>query len=928
MVGQGTSSELYRGYREDVEARVLPRAVKFGGLAFVSVSTLFILVDWIEHPEHFAFFLPLRLLVNVALLWVCFRTDLSRPVASAYFVSIAGTLALLAMIFATGGGQSSYYVGLVLLFMGVGVLLPLTSTQAVGLMALLSTGYVATAVAAPEPIVWKTFGLNLFFLAGAGIGGVLSCTLLDGIRFSDYQQRSELEAARDELRELDRAKSRFTANLHHELRTPLTLMLAPVEGMQSGEFGEVPEIVRQSLRTMQVNGLRLLKLINNLLDLAKIESRQLEVRRVPVDLGRLVGDVVEGARPMAERKGVALQATGETELQGFCADPDALDKVLVNLVGNALKFTESGGSITISTEATEGGVRLAVEDTGVGIPEAQLGRIFDRFAQVDDSATRKHEGTGIGLSLVKELVELHGGRVWAESEGAGRGTTMCVELPWGEPDAEADEEVLAAEGGQSVKLGRSIQAMEAELEHHDELSEGARLVELERNVGRHEARKAEPGLATMDGGHSEDTPEILVAEDNAEMRRLFAVLLGRRYRLRIAPNGRVALDAVRERAPDLILTDVMMPEMSGTELCRAVKGDEATRHIPVVLVTSKAEREMKIEGLELGADDYVAKPFHPRELLARVGSLVRLGELQGDLADRNRRLEQANVDLERALAELKEAEVQIVQAERLTAVGELAAGVAHEVNNPLNFARNSLAALRTYVDDVRAIAQAVEELDPGDPDKLPQQLRDLESKKDELGFDTVAEELAELVGITTEGLDRTQRLVGDLRDFASPRSGGQGTSDVAAGLESTLALLKHAAQDAHVELEAELPPGIPRAMGDAQELNQVFLNLLKNGIEALETNGGRIRVRLSAPGEGDSVRVEIEDDGPGVDPSVQANLFEPFVTSKPAGKGTGLGLSISQRIVREHGGEISVRSEPGAGTCFTVDLRAEGADAG
>ena len=258
----------------------------------------------------------------------------------------------------------------------------------------------------------------------------------------------------------------------------------------------------------------------------------------------------------------------------------------------------------------------------------------------------------------------------------------------------------------------------------------------------------------------------------------------------------------------------MMPEMSGTELCRALKSDPVTRHIPVVLVTSKAEREMKIEGLELGADDYVTKPFHPRELLARVGALVRVGQLQADLAERNLALERANRELECTLSELKEAEVQLVQAERLTAVGELAAGVAHEINNPLNFARNALAALRTYVEDLRAIAQAVAELEPGDREKLAGQLRELERRKAELGFETLAGELTELVGITTEGLDRTSRLVADLRDFAAPRAGGNGVVDVRHGLESTLQLVRHAAQRARVAWKPISPRGAcgPSAM--------------------------------------------------------------------------------------------------------------------
>jgi len=338
-----------------------------------------------------------------------------------------------------------------------------------------------------------------------------------------------------------------------------------------------------------------------------------------------------------------------------------------------------------------------------------------------------------------------------------------------------------------------------------------------------------------------------------------------------------------------------------------------------VLVTSKAEREMQIEGLEGGADDYVTKPFHARELLARVRSLVHLRELHRDLESRNLALNRMNAELEGALAELKEAEVQLLQSERLAAVGELAAGVAHEINNPVNFALNALRALRGQVEELAEIAVAVAALDPGDPEARAGQLAELEAARAGLDPAESAAELRELVDILTEGLVRTQRLVGDLRDFAGVGRGRDAPVDLRRGLESTLQLLRRAIADAGIRVETGYADHPLWVRGDSGALNQVLLNLLKNSAEAVE---GRpdARIRIDARREKGWIVVTIQDNGPGVPEEVRARLFEPFFTTKAAGRGSGLGLSICRRIVADHQGTILVSSPPGQGASFTVRL--------
>lgn len=929
----------YGLYREAVTGDRLGLHVRTGSVVVFAINTVFIALDYYAFSETFGVFLATRLLLNLFLLYCIFSLSKVSPRLTGSAVCLATGAMLLVVVHGTGADTGEYYVGLVLLFVGMPVLLPLSAREAASICSILLLGFCVLPFLSPEVASWRGFIVRAGFLGSAAFESVVSCALLDSVRFNDFRQKREIEEARDQLRQLDEAKSRFTANIHHELRTPLTLLLAPLDSMLSGAFGEVPAAQRSYLETMQRNALRLLKLINNLLDHARIESGQMQVRRQPLELERVVEEIVESARPMAERKRVELTAEFEAGLPVVHADPEAMEKVLVNLVGNALKFTEPGGRITVRAQRAVGetgaggdgsttpGVELLVIDTGMGIPPDQLGRVFDRFAQVDGSATRRHEGTGIGLSLVRELALLHGGHAWATSEGLGHGSQFHVFLPLGAADVDA-EEVVRTDDGRGVTLRRSFAAIGADLDHHaedevDAIAGGAyreriRTTELERTVERFEALEAGPPDAVL--AAFEQRPEVVVAEDNADMRRLLVHLLGAEFAVRPARNGREALALVREHAPALLVTDVMMPEMSGTELCEAVKGDPTLAGVPVMLVTSKAEREMRIQGLELGADDYVTKPFHPRELLARARSLVRLRLLQQELVEQN-------AALDCALQHLRATEVQLVQAERLAAVGELAAGVAHEVNNPVNFALNSLRVLQETVGQVREFASRLAAIDWREAAKLPERAAELQRLEAEIGLEEAAGTLDELVKIVIEGLERTGRLVADLRDFGAPGDQSHRAVDLGAALDSTLAIVGSTLAQRGIRIERDLAPDLPFVHGDSSALKQVFLNLLKNAAEALEETGGTVRVRAARLTDGRGVEVSVSDDGPGIEPAQVARVFEPFFTTKAAGRGTGLGLSICRRIAEAHAGSLTVDSTPGAGATFSLRLPAEAQDA-
>jgi signal transduction histidine kinase/DNA-binding response OmpR family regulator len=405
----------------------------------------------------------------------------------------------------------------------------------------------------------------------------------------EEKRRTEEQAKR--LVELDEAKNRFFANISHEFRTPMMLILGPLQDLLDGVHGRFSRGARKQLGTMHRNADRMLGLITQLLDLTRMDSGQLEVRRIEVHLIDHLQALVQSFVPMAERGGVTLEfVTDENELN-FYSDPDMLDKVVGNLLSNAIKFTPEGGNIWVTSrlrsDESVPTLEILVKDTGPGIPKHELAHIFDRFASFDPSSSkatswaRSHEGIGIGLALAKELAELHNGAILVESV-PGFGSTFTVRLPY--------EPVVA------------------------------RLHETDE--GTEEAHANTTGQGDGLGRVETEMASILVVDDNADVRAYVRTHFCDQYRVIEAANGEDGLEAVRAEEPDLVLTDVMMPVMDGYALCRELKSDEKLRDIPVIMLTAKAGEENTLEGLESGADEYIPKPFSMPEMKARVANLI------------------------------------------------------------------------------------------------------------------------------------------------------------------------------------------------------------------------------------------------------------------------------------------------------------------
>ncbi|OWK39836.1 ATP-binding protein [Fimbriiglobus ruber] len=460
----------------------------------------------------------------------------------------------------------------------------------------------------------------------------------------------------EELAELDRAKTAFFSNVSHEFRTPLTLMLGPLEDTLAGRTLDGSD--REHVTVAHRNGLRLLKLVNALLDFSRIEAGRVEAAFEPTDLAALTVDLASTFRSAMEKAGLTFDVDCPPLSELVFVDPDMWEKVVLNLLSNAFKFTLTG-RVTVGLRSTGGAVELTVEDTGVGIPAAEIGRVFERFHRIEGADGRTHEGTGIGLALVKELVKLHGGTVTVESE-PGSGTKFTVTLLFGREHFPPGH--VCAEGRSRTSLASPF------------VEEALRWLPGEHVV--------------QDAPNEGPLARIVLADDNADMREYVARLLSVRYEVTAVADGEAALAAIHRSPPELVLSDVMMPRLDGFGLLARLRADPRTASVPVVILSARAGEEAKVEGLDAGADDYLVKPFSGKELLARVRATLETARLRQDSAHREQR--------ERSLKE---------EASRKDA---FIAMLAHELRNPLGPIRNAVQLLGVQRDT--ATAERVREM--------------------------------------------------------------------------------------------------------------------------------------------------------------------------------------------------------------------------
>lgn len=664
---------------------------------------------------------------------------------------------------------------------------------------------------------------------------------VDRMEAEVYQRAQQVQHANEQLRdantrlgEVDRLKSEFFSNVSHEFRTPLTLLLGPLETLLA-EASLGPAVLAQ-LKQMHRNALRLLRLVNTLLEFSRMEANKHSARFAPTDLAAYTTDLASAFQSVFEKAELAFTVECPPLPAPVHVDRAMWEKIVMNLLSNALKFTFEGGVRVSLSALPDGGAKLTVADTGTGIPATELPHLFGRFHRVEGARSRSHEGTGIGLALVHKLVQLHGGELTVHSE-PDVGTEFSISLRGGHDHLPAAHVVADSPGATSAARNAAAYLDEA----------------------LHWLPYESPPIAAA-GPRS--SARVLVVDDNHDLRNFLAGLLAPHYEVQAVADGREALAAVQQARPDLILSDVMMPNLDGLGLVKALREAPQTRTVPVILLSARAGQEASLEGLCAGADDYLAKPFSAQELLARVRTHLTLARARDEL---NRRLMQANEEL---------------QAFSYT--------VSHDLRAPLATIDGFSKVL---------LDRHAEKLDG----KGQEYLGRIRANAQKMG--ALINDLLALSRVTHGELQRARV---DLSSLA--RTVGE----------------ELAQRDPSRTVQWQVEPGL-QADADAGLARVLLDNLLGNawkfsaGAAPAVITLGRLRDEGAAEA---GAAFFVRDNGAGFDMADAHKLFRPFqrLHAEKEFSGTGIGLATVRRIVERHGGRVWAEGRPGAGASIYFTL--------
>jgi PAS domain S-box-containing protein len=685
------------------------------------------------------------------------------------------------------------------------------------------------------------------------------------------RKNQELERLLSRLRELDELKTQFFANVSHELRTPLALVLGPVERMLA-EGGNLSDGQRRDLDVVRGNAAVLLRQVNDLLDMSRLDAGRMTVDYVATDLAALVRQVAGHFDALAPQRGLAYVVDAPPALPAQ-VDAAKVERVLLNLLSNAFKFTPPGGRILVTLrEDGAGGAVIAVQDSGPGVPEAQREVIFERFRQAEGSATREVGGTGLGLAIARDFVELQGGTLGV-AEAPGGGALFQAALPLRAPEGSPVRQLRPASEVRTQALGGGS-GLDGLLQELRRTGEGTE----EETVG------------------PEDAPLALVVEDNAELRRFIRDGLSDRFRVVTASDGQEGLEKARALSPDVIVSDIMMPRMSGDQMAAALREDEALRDVPVLILSAKADDGLRLRLLRGVVQDYLVKPFSAEELAARVANLSAVKRTRDVLLHET---ESQRQDIEGLARDVVEKGRQLREAHEATQAALARAEAASEAKS--DFIRLASHELRSPLTSVIAHLDLLRRTGRG----------------------TLGGREAELLARAEAASDRLAEVVDAVLDLSriGRRSGGteEEEIDLAELGREVVRGLQDRAEAKGVRMLMEAPANAS-LRSDRRLLRMALGRLLDNAVKF--TDRGEVRLRLDR--DGDAARITVSDSGRGIAPEVQARIFDPFQGGEDVRHkheaGLGLGLAIARQALLMLGGSLALVSTPGSGSTFTLTV--------
>ena len=840
---QATFEEIFEKETRDLLGNRFRLSFSIGIVLYLLFSVLDLFFARDQWGEFFALRVAVAAIAGLAMGLSLTKWGERNVLPLSFFTLSVAAFVLSMMTSMLKGFSSEYFCGIMLVLYLVGLFMPWRLGITLTFCFVVVGGYFSSNL-------WlHNLELNavlpFFFLLGTSALTTMGSMAVERSRRRDLEQRLALKDANEQLQELDQAKTNFFANVSHELRTPLMLILGPLEALLDGQHRNN---LKPVLESMNMNANRLLRQVNMILNFAKLESGHQDCAFETANVGNILSNLIKGLDPAAESRAMRLEYSGIDELPNSVFDPEKIETILSNLLGNAVKFTPNGGRITVRAGSENGRLWVEVEDTGRGIPLKEQAKVFERFHQVPDSAkAAKIQGTGLGLSLSREFARMHDGDLTVKSR-EGAGSVFRMELPL-EPskayhdasrEVEVDEENIDA----AQRFGSTSGSTSTKFADLAQPTLSQSQVQAETDV-------------------DENAPLILVVEDNDDMRAFISGSLSRKYRVETAEDGMAGLEAAHRLQPDLIISDVMMPRLDGFGMLKRLRESAAMHATPVILVTARTGANEIVQGLELGAIDYVTKPFRISELEARIETQLRMVRVQKQLDERET---------------------------RLIAVGQMAGTIAHDLRSPLT-------SLGLRVDVLRMEAE----------------------KK---GFEpSVGDDL----NVMKRSLARASSMVNDLMEYLSGEKVHLNIEEVEVGpfLHDIADDLKPTLKPAGIAIKLEISDVEPLCVAmDRERMSRAVQNVIMNSYEAMTQfeNACGDEIKVQAYGSRGNLVLRLADNGPGIPDEVAETLFKPFQTAgKP--KGTGLGLSIVQNLVEAHGGTVAVENQPPeGGASFVIEI--------